>query len=169
MRSFSFYHASRSVLNSSLSGIDIRYLSANGTPEWSPRGADTWSPFSGLPYYLIAQNYSGNNAIYYDESGFHCNVPLSLYSGGAWVYNADLPSFISEWKCYGNDGQGATNYITFAKDGYYDIYAANLNASVGYTWYLKHIHKNVGDVWSQYIKGWTPFIVMYLGETNPYS
>ena len=32
-------------INSGLSEIDIRYNSETGSPEWSPRGADTWSPF----------------------------------------------------------------------------------------------------------------------------
>ena len=33
-------------INSGLSDIDVRYNAETGAPEWSPRGADTWSPFS---------------------------------------------------------------------------------------------------------------------------
>ena len=33
-------------INSGLSELDIRYNAETGAPEWSPRGADTWSPFS---------------------------------------------------------------------------------------------------------------------------
>ena len=32
-------------INSGLSDIDVRYNAETGAPEWSPRGADTWSPF----------------------------------------------------------------------------------------------------------------------------
>lgn len=35
-------------LNSSLSEIDIRYNKETGGAEWSPRGADTWSPFKSV-------------------------------------------------------------------------------------------------------------------------
>ena len=31
-----------------LSDIDVRYNSETGSPEWSPRGADTWSPFKSV-------------------------------------------------------------------------------------------------------------------------
>ena len=34
-------------INSGLSDIDVRYNAETGAPEWSPRGADTWSPFNG--------------------------------------------------------------------------------------------------------------------------
>ena len=33
-------------INSGLSDIDVRYNSETGAPEWSPRGADTFHPFS---------------------------------------------------------------------------------------------------------------------------
>ena len=41
-------NAKVNVLNDSLSDIDVRYNSETGAPEWSPRGADAWSPFKSV-------------------------------------------------------------------------------------------------------------------------
>ena len=46
-------------LNDSLGGLDIRYNSETGKPEWKERGADTFNPFSSDPlqqgYYVTNQ------------------------------------------------------------------------------------------------------------------
>lgn len=43
-----------SNLNNSLSEIDIRYNAESRVPEWSPRGADTWSPFSSSRFEFVS-------------------------------------------------------------------------------------------------------------------
>ena len=41
-------------INSGLSDIDVRYNSETRAPEWSPRGADTWSPFSSSRFEFVS-------------------------------------------------------------------------------------------------------------------
>lgn len=41
-------------LNNSLSEIDVRYNAESRIPEWSPRGADTWSPFSSSRFEFVS-------------------------------------------------------------------------------------------------------------------
>lgn len=48
-------------LNNSLSGIDIRINAESGEPEWSARGADTWSPFSSSRFDFVT-GVTRNNA-----------------------------------------------------------------------------------------------------------
>lgn len=43
-----------SNLNNSLSEIDVRYNAESRIPEWSPRGADTWSPFSSSRFEFVS-------------------------------------------------------------------------------------------------------------------
>ena len=41
-------------INSGLSDIDVRYNAETRAPEWSPRGADTWSPFSSSRFEFVS-------------------------------------------------------------------------------------------------------------------
>ena len=52
-------------INSGLSAIDIRYNAETGAPEWSPRGADSWSPFSGgLPDLTTASTRVSSDLVF---------------------------------------------------------------------------------------------------------
>lgn len=54
-------------INKSLSEIDIRYNAETRVPEWSPRGADTWSPFKSASKenVLMMTNFTGVPTINY--------------------------------------------------------------------------------------------------------
>ena len=67
-------------LNESLSGIDIRVNAETGKPEWSPRGADTWSPFNNLSG-IIAERvviWSGSTGNVTLPSGYLGFIAVSM-------------------------------------------------------------------------------------------
>ena len=135
--------AKNNDLNNSLSEIDIRYNSETGSPEWSPRGADTWSPFKKSLKTLkvgYAQNKFYSNT--FDVTRLLPNVYTELTSdnfffknikvigdrsgGAAWEAQSSISynpntGIVTATAAGKLTGGGQT---TFSGFGYYEIWAA---------------------------------------------
>lgn len=153
-------------LNSSLAGIDIRLNTTSNQPEWSARGAGSWSPFSGKVKGVVMictyGTYAGS------PSGFIINTDGSSYNG-INTSSADLQNHC-DWTNSINIGYGSgvSHNITVKNEGYYA--ATNYNTNTGI------VHLNAGDnikLWQSdgYPKAgeWNCGALIYLGETNPFE
>lgn len=108
------------ALNNSLDNVDIRYQAATGVPEWSPRGADTWSPFSGKLGICTGSNYSAK----------YLNTDGTTGTSTSWA----------DWDCLSSYTiSGDYFYVTVAKEGYYSW------AGFGYIAPFIMRHYDVGD------------------------
>lgn len=142
------------ALNSSLDDIDIRYNSTTGKPEWRERGADSFVPFeSGMikeylqygnrPYAYGGYQIVGGIFIKGDE---YTVFPDST-SKADFLAGQDL---ISDYYISNNPG-----YQKFAKTGYYLI-----NHNTTPTFYTANQQISMSSA---------EFIIIYLGETNPFE
>ena len=78
------------ALNSSLGGLDIRFNSETGKPEWKERGADSFNPFScgnfTITVGIVARaRYTGNNFV----AGSITITRTIRYENGELVYSTD--------------------------------------------------------------------------------
>ncbi len=105
-------------LNSGLSDIDVRYNSETGAPEWSPRGADTWSPFRNEPVLL----WKGTGA---KQNNITCTFDYSPYthiridfkdSKSLLLKCGTTPIVLAEWSAYYSNSIGR-RLISFISSG----------------------------------------------------
>lgn len=141
-------------LNNSLNGIDIRYTAANGA-EWSPRGAGTWSPFSGTIKALVMYDKSPEQCILIDENGtITTGTTLSALLSDSDLFRAT----------YSTDGRYGWETVTLLKDGYY--------AWIGHGSGSIPTYKAAGSTLQfitsfQYSGDLYQFAVAYCGTANP--
>lgn len=81
------------ILIDSLGGLDIRYNSETGQPEWKERGADTFNPFSSKASII----YLGNNR----------EFNLGLIVGTDNISKYDVSDFIVGWDIPGTSSKDA--------------------------------------------------------------
>lgn len=105
-------------INSGLSDIDVRYNSETGAPEWSPRGADTWSPFRNEPVLL----WKGTGA---KQNNITCTFDYSPYthiridfkdSKSLFLKCGTTPIVLAEWSAYYSNSIGR-RLISFISSG----------------------------------------------------
>ena len=105
-------------INSGLSDIDVRYNSETGAPEWSPRGADTWSPFRNEPVLL----WKGTGA---KQNNITCTFDYSPYthiridfkdSKSLLLKCGTTPIVLAEWSAYYSNSIGR-RLISFISSG----------------------------------------------------
>ena len=111
-------NAKVNVLNESLSGIDIRINAESGEPEWSARGADTWSPFRNEPVLL----WKGTGA---KQNNITCTFDYSPYthiridfkdSKSLLLKCGTTPIVLAEWSAYYSNSIGR-RLISFISSG----------------------------------------------------
>lgn len=109
-------NAKVNVLNDSLSDIDVRYNAETGAPEWSPRGADTWSPFRNEPVLL----WKGTGA---KQNNITCTFDYSPYthiridfkdSKSLLLKCGTTPIVLADWSTYYSNsiGRRLINFIS---------------------------------------------------------
>lgn len=105
-------------INSGLSDIDVRYNSETGAPEWSPRGADTWSPFRNEPVLL----WKGTGA---KQNNITCTFDYSPYthiridfkdSKSLLLKCGTTPIVLADWSAYYSNSIGR-RLISFISSG----------------------------------------------------
>lgn len=110
--------AKNNDLNDSLSGIDIRINAESGEPEWSARGADTWSPFRNEPVLL----WKGTGA---KQNNITCTFDYSPYthiridfkdSKSLLLKCGTTPIVLAEWSAYYSNSIGR-RLISFISSG----------------------------------------------------
>ena len=103
-------------INSGLSDIDVRYNAETGAPEWSPRGADTWSPFRNEPVLL----WKGTGA---KQNNITCTFDYSPYthiridfkdSKSLLLKCGTTPIVLADWSTYYSNsiGRRLINFIS---------------------------------------------------------
>lgn len=113
-------------INNSLSEIDIRYNSETGSPEWSPRGADTWSPFKSsfaeeTKFATYGRLNAGGDTIYFTFSHPVLGIKKITWSDG----NIGLAQFVSSYSVSGN-----IVILNTSKRGDYGSFPQNLTISI---------------------------------------
>lgn len=113
-------------LNNSLSGIDIRVNNETGRPEWSSRGADTWSPFKSsfaeeTKSATYARLNSGGDTIYFTFSHPVLGIKKITWSGGS----IGTAQFVSDYSVSGN-----IVTLNTSKRGDYGTFPQNLTISI---------------------------------------
>ena len=110
--------AKNNDLNESLSGIDIRINAESGEPEWSARGADTWSPFRNEPVLL----WKGTGA---KQNNITCTFDYSPYthiridfkdSKSLLLKCGTTPIVLADWSTYYSNSIGR-RLISFISSG----------------------------------------------------
>ena len=110
--------AKNNDLNESLSGIDIRVNDETGKPEWSPRGADTWSPFRNEPVLLWTGTGGKQNNITctFDYSPYtHIRIDFKD-SKSLLLKCGTTPIVLAEWSAYYSNSIGR-RLISFISSG----------------------------------------------------
>ncbi len=132
--------------------MDIRFQSATGVPEWSPRGADTWSPFSGaIKEFLFFANRPYSTGGYQVIGGFFIkNSNLTVFP-----QNTSEATFLAQQDLVSDYYMSNPGQFTFAKTGYYII-----NEDPTPTLYT------AGQIYPSASAN-TGTRLWYLGETNP--
>ena len=113
-------------IDNSLSEIDIRYNSETGSPEWSPRGADTWSPFKSsfaeeTKFATYGRLNAGGDTIYFTFSHPVLGIKKITWSDG----NIGLAQFVSSYSVSGN-----IVILNTSKRGDYGSFPQNLTISI---------------------------------------
>jgi hypothetical protein len=137
-------------LNSSLAGIDIRLNTTSNQPEWSARGAGSWSPFSPEFRVIIctSQQQTWNQIVYDFTTG--AKVQDNIYAG----HQSTLPED-NEYveRTYNVPYASISFTFTIKKAGYY------LNGNDNQV----PVYKNVGDTMECY------YYLAYCGESNVFQ
>ena len=110
--------AKNNDLNDSLSGIDIRINAESGEPEWSARGADTWSPFRNEPVLLWKGTGGKQNNITctFDYSPYtHIRIDFKD-SKSLLLKCGTTPIVLADWSTYYSNSIGR-RLISFISSG----------------------------------------------------